>query len=150
MFSILFEVFGFTVISFGLGWAISVPAGLIFGGAAMVFIGSATDDEAVGMALRRGTAWIRYAWWSQLARENGIPIPRLGSHGSLIACTCGGRDEGCPLCDGTGLVPDPTIRVNSKSPHPPLRIDPQAEEFSSRLARVRIERAKARELERIG
>lgn len=151
MFSKLTDLVGVGLISWGLSWWVATPAGLIFGGCAIVLIGSVTDDKAVGMALRRGTAWFRYAWWRQIARENGTPIPNLRrSLIGYVPCSCGGSED-CPLCDGTGIVPDPTLQVSQQSPHPPLRVDPDAEEFSARLAQNHQERARRRSsLERIG
>jgi hypothetical protein len=152
MFSRTLEVLGFGVVAWGLAWAISTPAGLIFGGAAMVLIGSVTDDASVGLALRRGTAWFRYAWRRQLARESGLFLPARRKTPEHVPCTCGGNEE-CPICDGTGLVPNPTLRVNPKSPHPPLRVDADAEEFYASIVRSREARAtgrNGRDLERLG
>lgn len=144
------ELLGLGLMSWALAWGFSTPVGLFFGGAAIVFIGSVTDDKSVGMALRRGTAWMRYAYWRQLARENGVPLPSFRSQGGFVPCGCGG-DENCPICDGMGVVPDPTLQVNKKSPHPPLVVDRDAEEFSGSLARAHQERANRRgSLERIG
>lgn len=142
MFSKLLEISGLGLIALGLAQAISTPAGLIFGGAAIVLIGSATDDQAVGMALRRRTAWIRYAWYREIARENGVAVPPLRERKvALIPCDCG-ADEFCPVCGGSGFVPDPNVRMSKRSPHPPIRVDPQTQEHWARAARAREERAK--------
>jgi hypothetical protein len=143
MFSKLLELTGLSLIAWGLAWAISVPAGLIFGGTAIVFIGSVTDDASVGMALRRGTSWIRYAWWRQIAKESGLSVPDLNAPMAYVACGCGG-DEECPVCDGVGYVPDPAFRVNPKSPHPPLHVDADAREFYSRAAQSHQARERLR------
>lgn len=144
MFSKLLELTGLGLIAVGLAWAISKPAGLIFAGAAIVLLGSVTDDAAVGSALRRGVAWTRYLWWRQISQESGIPVPSLRSSKAMVPCDCGGNED-CAICGGSGLVPDPTLQVNKTSPHPPLKVDPQAEEFWSRMAVARRERAKVRD-----
>ncbi len=149
MFSKTIELTGLGLIAWGLAWAIAVPAGLIFGGVAIVLIGSVTDDASVGKVLRDGTARVRYSWRRQLARENGIALPRYQSNSGLVPCGCGGQED-CPLCDGTGVVPDPTLRVNKRSPHPPLRVDPDAEDFWSSRARAFSRTNGNRDLERLG
>ena len=144
MFSKLAELTGIALITVAISSWARWEAGLLFAGVAIVLIGSVTDDRAVGMALKRGTGWMRYAWWSQLAKENGLPIPDLSVTG-WVACACGG-DEDCPVCGGTGVVPDPTLQVNGSSPHPKIRVDPEAQARSERLARAREERAKGHDL----
>lgn len=141
MFSKPLEVAGVALITWGFSRAVSFSAGLMFAGAAIVFFGSVTDDSSVGMAIRRRTAGIRHAWRRQVARENGVDVPGRVPTISVVPCGCGG-DENCPVCDGLGWIPDPSVRVNRKSPHPQLKVDPQAEELATRLARARQERAK--------
>lgn len=138
-----FELIGLGIFTYGFSKTVSFPAGLMFAGAAIVLIGSVTDDKAVGMALRRGTSWIRYAWWRQLARENGEDTPPLFRRRTqpVIPCDCGGQED-CPVCDGLGYVPDPDARVGTKSPHPPIRVNPQTEALAQRLGRAREERAR--------
>lgn len=63
------------MIAIAIGCWFRWEAGLLFAGTAIVLIGAVTDDEAVGMALRRGTAWVRYGWWRQIAKENGNLSP---------------------------------------------------------------------------
>jgi hypothetical protein len=139
MFSKLLELTGLGLIAWGLAWAIAIPAGLIFGGAAIVLVGSVTDDQSVGMALRRGAAWVRYGWWKALARENGVPIPSFKD--AVVRCECGG-DPDCPVCGGSGAIPDPTLQVGKGSPHPPIHVDPQTEAFWATKAKARTERSK--------
>ena len=81
MFSKFLEISGIALISIAIGnWA-RWEAGVLFAGIAIVFVGGVTDDAAVGVVLRRGTAWIRYGWWRQIAKENGVdptsPQPKL-------------------------------------------------------------------------
>lgn len=141
MFSKLLELSGIAAITVAISSWSRWEAGLLFAGVAIFLIGGVTDDRAVGMALRRATGWIRYAWWRQIARENGVPVPDFSATSGWVACDCGG-DEECPVCDGTGVVPDPTLEVNQNSPHPKLRVDPEAQARSERLARAAGERKK--------
>lgn len=144
MYSKTLELSGLGLIAWGLAWLLSVPAGIIFAGVAIFCVGGVTDDAAVGMTFRRSVGWARYAWHRQLLREDGYELPSFRSErspGGLVACDCGG-DPDCPLCVGLGYVPDPAYRENPRSPHPPLRVDPDAEKMSATLARVRQERAK--------
>ena len=143
MFSKLLEITGLGMVAWGIAIYLQPAAGIVFAGTAIVFIGSVTDDKSVGMALRRGTGWIRYAWHRQLAKESGIPVPRLrwGVPKGWIHCGCG-KDEDCPVCGGTGFIPDPEFRDSPTSPHPKVHVDPQTQLMADQLARQRKERAK--------
>ena len=109
MFSKFTELTGIGLIALAIGYWARWEAGVLFAGIAVVLIGATTDDEAVGMALRRGTAWVRYGWWKQIAKENAVIPPR------------------------------------PRSPQPPIKIDPQAQESADRMARARQERSKVRD-----
>ena len=139
MFSKTTELAGFSVIAIAISYWYRWEAGLLFIGLALLFIGSNMDDKALGQKFRRGFAWARYFWHRQLLRESGFKFPSLRAPNTpkgLVPCTCG-ADPGCPLCDGVGYVPDPELRPNPKSPHPPIKVDPEAEAFWSNIARIR-------------
>ncbi len=111
MFSTLLELLAFAGLvktaSFIAAWAAWLAGSL-----SLLFIASTLDDQTVGMKLKRGTAWLRYGWWKQIAKENGaLPTPAANGH----------------------------------SPHPPIKVDPQTEEFWARQAKARQERAKVRD-----
>ena len=104
MFSKLLELTGIGLIAVAIAYWARWEAGILFAGVALVFIGSVTDDAAITASLKRGTAWIRYGWWKQIAKENDVPLPT--------------------------------------SPQPPIRVNPQTEEWATNAARQRQERAK--------
>src|SRR5690348_8634121 len=128
MFSKTLELLGLGLVAWGLALWFGAPAGIAFAGVSLLFVGGATDDAAVGMTFRRGFGWVRYAWYRQLATENGIQLPSLRQPRlpqGWVPCDCG-KDEDCPVCGGMGFIPDPKFRENSRSPHPELKINPQA------------------------
>jgi hypothetical protein len=145
VFSKALELTGLGLFAVGLSVLLGYAAGLMFGGVALVFLGSTTDDAAVGAAIRRGASLAAYAYRRQIAREGGTEPPaRPGTSVGFVPCACGG-DEECPVCEGYGYVPDPAFVENPRSPHPKLRIDPDTQEFWDRLADSRRERSKLRD-----
>lgn len=138
MFSKTLELVGLTLISVAIACWSRWEAGVLFGGLALLLIGSATDDAAVGATLRRSAAWVSYAWHRQLLRESGVPVPNLKAPrlpDEWVPCECGGNPD-CPLCAGMGYVPDPQYRENPRSPHPAIKVDPEAQAFAETLAKV--------------
>lgn len=142
MFSKALELTGLGLIAWGLAMYLTLPAGVIFAGASLVFVGSTTDDAGAAASARRGLAWARYYWHRQVLRENGIEVPHLQAvrQVPMVVCGCDG-DPDCALCGGSGYVPDPDYREDKTSPHPPLRIDPQVAEDARRMARSRQARS---------
>ena len=148
MFSKPVELAGVGVIAWGLAALLGYAAALLFVGVALVFIGAMTDDDAVGLVFRRGWGWVRYGWYRQVLRENGVAVPALTSRNTpvgWVVCECGGGNPDCPLCFGSGYVPDPEYQANPRSPHPPIKVDPEAQAHWSRMAKARIERSKLRD-----
>lgn len=115
MFSKATEIAGFVAISIAIGnWA-RWEAGLLFGGLALLFIGSTIDDTVLLSKVQRAWGWVRYAWYKQLAKERGIEI-------------------------------EPIEIALRRSPHPRIKVDPEAEERAHRMARAREERGKRHNL----
>ena len=75
MFSKALEIAGIGLIAVAISYWARWEAGILFAGIALVLVGSVTDDVAVGATLKRGTAWIRYGWWKQIAKENNALPP---------------------------------------------------------------------------
>ena len=142
MYSKTCELLGLSAIAVAIAFWATWEAGLLFVGFSLLFVGSTLNDSAISGSLRRGRGWIGYAWHRQLLRENGIRPPKIratGLPGGWVPCGCGGQED-CPLCDGTGAVPDPEVRVNARSPHPPIKVNPEAETFWENVAQVRQNR----------
>ena len=71
MFSKATELTGLGLIAWGLGLLLGFPAALIFSGISLVFIGSMTKDDAVGLVIRRGWAWFKWFYWHRQILTRG-------------------------------------------------------------------------------
>lgn len=142
MFSKAWELTGAALIGIAIAYWFAWEAGLLFGGLFLLVTGGTLNDAALTARAQRGVAWIRYAWWRQMARENGVEVPalRLRRPKGWVACDCGG-DEGCPVCGGTGSIPDPTLQINRNAPHPPSPTKDNVPGWAKNQARARGERA---------
>ena len=146
MYSNFLESIGLGLISWGIALVAGTAAGLMAAGISIIFIGATLDDSSVNLALRRGSGWIRYSWHRQMLREQGIRPPKIRATGlpvGWVPCQCGG-DEECPVCDGTGVVPDPKQRTNPKSPHPPIQVEPDAAAYWANVAKAKSGRSRTR------
>jgi hypothetical protein len=79
--SILLELVGLGLVSWGVGLLLGAAAGIICAGLAILFVGSVTDDALVKIRAKRSVARVRYGWWKQVVKENerrsGSPHPPL-------------------------------------------------------------------------
>jgi hypothetical protein len=111
MFSKTTEITGFAAISVSIAFWANWQAGLLFAGLALLFVGYALDDVAIGLSLNRGLGWLRYFYHRQMLKE------RLAK-----------QRHREPLID------------TATSPHPQLIIDPETERWAREAAQARLRR----------
>lgn len=71
MFSKTTELTGLGLITWGVALLLGFAAGIIFLGISLVFVGSMTNDDAVGLVIRRGWGSFRFRWHRRLLIEDG-------------------------------------------------------------------------------